>query len=82
MAKRMEHQQVVDQLLQSKAIDFDAIGSTIAKLGPQLVMTDEPWESFCLTMRIMIWIYRFPGPRGPIFGDLDALRNQASELQG
>lgn len=83
MVKRVNHQEVVGQLLESKAIDFDAIGSTIAKLGPQLVMADEPWESFCLTMRIMIWIYRFPGPRGPIVGDLDDLRNEAAkELRG
>jgi hypothetical protein len=82
MAKRVDHQEVVSQLLESKAVSFDAIGSTIAKLGPQLVMTDEPWESFCLTMRIMIWVYRFPGPRGPIFDDLGELRRQAGELQG
>jgi hypothetical protein len=82
VAKRVDHQEVVAQLLESNAINFDAIGSSIAKLGPQLVMADEPWESFCLTMRIMIWVYRFPGPRGPVFGDLDALRAQAGELQG
>ena len=82
MVKRVNHQEVVEELLTSNAINFDAIGSSIAKLGPQLVMTDEPWESFCLTMRIMIWVYRFPGPRGPVFSDLGALREQASELQG
>jgi hypothetical protein len=82
MVKRVNHQEVVEQLLESNAINFEAIGSTIAKLGPELVVADEPWESFCLTMRIMIWVYRFPGPRGPVFGDLDILRDQASELQG
>jgi hypothetical protein len=81
MARRVDHQEVVAQLLESKAINFDAIGSSLAKLGPELVMADEPWESFCLTMRIMIWVYRFPGPRGPIFSDLGALREQAGELQ-
>ena len=82
MVKRVDHQEVVAQLLESNAINFEAIGATLAKLGPQLLLSDEPWESFCLTMRIMIWVYRFPGPRGPVFGDLDALRAQAGELQG
>jgi hypothetical protein len=82
MVKRVNHQEVVEQLLESGAINFDAIGSSIAKLGPGLVVSDEPWESFCLTMRIFLWVYRFPGPRGPVFGDLGALRDQASELQG
>ena len=79
MVKRVDHQEVVGQLLESKAIDFEAIGNTIARLGPQLAMTDEPWESFCLTMRMMIWVFRFPGPRGP-FEQLEALRAESSEL--
>ena len=80
MVKRVDHQEVVGQLLESKAIDFEAIGNTLARLGPQLAMTDEPWESFCLTMRMMIWVYRFPGPRGPLVTDLEALRVESSEL--
>jgi hypothetical protein len=82
MVARVNHQEVVAALLESKAISFDAIGSTIAKLGPDLAVSDEPWESFCLTMRMMIWVYRIPGPRGPILNDLEALRDQSSELRG
>lgn len=79
---RVNHQEVVGQLLESGAINFEAIGQTVSKQGPSLVMSDEPWESFCLTMRIVLWVYRFPGPRGPILGDLGGLRDQATELQG
>ncbi len=82
MVARVNHQEVVAALLESNAISFDAIGSTIAKLGPDLAVSDEPWESFCLTMRMMIWVYRMPGPRGPILGDLEALRDQSGELRG
>lgn len=82
MADRIDHQQVVTQLLESKAIDFEAIGATVAKLGPSLALQEEPWESFCLTMRMMVWVYRFPGPFGGPIGDLGALREQASGLQG
>ena len=82
MADRIDHQQVVAQLLESKAIDFDTIGQTVAKFGPSMALQDEPWESFCLTMRMMVWIYRFPGPIVAPIGDLGALREQASGLQG
>jgi hypothetical protein len=81
MVNRVDHQQVVGQLLESKAVDFEAIGNTIARLGPQLAVSDEPWESFCLTMRMMIWVYRIPGPRGPVINDLDALRAESGELR-
>jgi hypothetical protein len=81
MVARVNHQEVVAALLESKAIDFDAIGATVAKLGPQLAVADEPWESFCLTMRMMIWVYRIPGPRGPGLDDLGALREHSSELR-
>jgi hypothetical protein len=80
MVKRVDHQAVVGQLLDSKAIDFEAIGNTIARLGPELAVADEPWESFCLTMRMMIWVYRFPGPQGPRVSDLEALRAESGEL--
>jgi hypothetical protein len=82
MVTRVNHQEVVAALLESNAISFEAIGNTIAKLGPQLAVSDEPWESFCLTMRMMIWVYRIPGPHGPFIADLEALRDQSSELRG
>ena len=81
MVKRVDHQEVVQALLESKAVDFEAIGSTLARMGPALAASDEPWESFCLTMRMFVWTYRFPGPRGPILDDLAALRDESSELR-
>ncbi len=82
MAEHVDHQEVVRELLETKAVDFEAIGATVAKLGPAMALQDEPWESFCLTMRMMVWVYRFPGPLGGPIRDLGALREQASELQG
>jgi hypothetical protein len=82
MADRIDHQHVVTQLLESKAIDFEAIGNTVAKLGPSLALQEEPWDSFCLTMKMMVWVYRFPGPFGGPIGDLAALREQSSEIRG
>ena len=89
MANRVNHQDVVKRLLDSKAVDFKAIGNVVAELGPVISMADEPWESFCLTMRIFIRIFVIHGPHGPVFvgpgprnpiENLGTLANVAKEL--
>jgi hypothetical protein len=62
MANRVNHQDIVKRLLDSKAVDFAAIGKTVTDLGPSLALADEPWEGFCGTMRYFIHLYRLPGP--------------------
>lgn len=66
------HQEIVRNLINSKAVDFQAIGKFVAEAGPQLAVADEPWENFCLTMRTFIRIYRPNGPSSPLenIGDL------------
>jgi hypothetical protein len=66
MAHRVNHQDIVKRLLDSKAVDFAAIGKTVTELGPSMALADEPWEGFCGTMRYFIHLYRLPGPVGPI----------------
>lgn len=83
MANRVNHQDVVKRLLESKAVDFGAIGKAFADLGPTMAMADEPWENFCSTMRIFIRIYIIRGPFGPLGNpveNLEALGNVAKEL--
>jgi hypothetical protein len=60
MTNRVNHQDVVKRLLDSKAVDFAAIGKVVTDMGPSLAMADEPWEGVCGTMRYFIHIYRFP----------------------
>lgn len=59
-------------LLESKVIDFDALGRAVSQLGPQTIFSDDPWENFCGTMRYFIRIYRLP-PIGPRIPDLERL---------
>lgn len=71
MIHRVNHQEIVKRALDSKAVDFAAIGKIVAELGPSMAMADEPWEGFCGTMRFFIrfYIHRpypFPGPIGPL----------------
>jgi hypothetical protein len=49
MANRVNHQEIVKKLLDAKAIDFKAIGQTVAEVGPAMSLADEPWEGFCGT---------------------------------
>ncbi len=39
-----------------KAVDFEAVGATIAELGPSVAYADDFWERFCGSdMRIYKW---------------------------
>ena len=82
MANRVNHQDIVKKLIDTKAIDFKAIGATFAEVGPALSMADEPWDGFCGTMRTFIRIFIIHGPSiGGVEGLAD-LRGVAGDLKG
>jgi hypothetical protein len=60
MANRVSHQEIVKRLLDSKAVDFAAMGKMVGELGPSVAMADEPWECFCGTMRYFFHCYVLP----------------------
>jgi hypothetical protein len=60
------HQQIVKKLIDSKAVDFGAIGKAVTELGPSLAMSDDPWENFCGTMRRFIVLYRLRDVANPV----------------
>ena len=82
MANRVNHQDIVKRLIATKSVDFKAIGSTFAELAPALSATDEPWETFCGTMRIFIRIFILRGGFGSPVESLGELRGVAEELKG
>ncbi|TNY26494.1 hypothetical protein BV497_08415 [Fulvimonas soli] len=78
----MNHQEIVKKILDAKAVDFQAIGKTVAELGPAASLADEPWDVFCGTMRTFIRLYVLDTPGG--FGEIErlaGLRNVAGELE-
>ncbi len=46
MSNSEQHKQLVKKLLDSKAVDFAAIGKVVAELGPSLSLAEEPGD-FC-----------------------------------
>lgn len=66
MAGKVNHQEIVRTLLDSKAVDFAAIGKVVAEMGPSIAVADEPWEGFCGTMRYFVHIYRIHTPGTPV----------------
>jgi len=63
----MKNQDLVKKIIESKAVDFTAIGKVVSELGPSLALLDEPWEGFCGTMRHYVRFYvlsSFPGENG------------------
>ena len=72
----------VQTLLDTKAVNFDAIGSAIAKFGPSIALTADGEDNFCWTMRRFIIFYRRPGPFTRL-DELAALREEVGpEIQG
>lgn len=65
-SKQVNHQEIVKKLLDSKAVDFAAIGKAVTEIGPSLAVADEPWEGFCGTMRRFIVLYRVFNPGTPV----------------
>ncbi|OOG40606.1 hypothetical protein B0E51_08140 [Rhodanobacter sp. C05] len=78
----MSHQEIVRKLLETKSIDFNAIGKTVAEIGPSVSLADEPWDMFCGTMRTFLRLYILnPGTPGGGVENLGGLRNVAEELE-
>jgi hypothetical protein len=82
VSNRINHQDIVKKALDSKAVDFAAIGKVVAELGPAMSLADEPWEGFCGTMRFFIRIFIVnPNPGGTV-ENLGAIRGATGEIQG
>lgn len=62
MANQVNHRDIVKRLLDTKAVDFAAIGKAVADLGPSLAIADDGVDGFCGTMRYFIHLYRIPVP--------------------
>lgn len=80
MGNSDQHRQIVRQLLESKAVDFSAIGKVVAEVGPALSLAEEPGDFFCGTNRIFIHIYRVFGPDNPV-ENLGELAANSAELR-
>lgn len=81
MGTRVNHQEIVKQLLDTKAVDFEAVGKAVSKLGPGLSMADDPWDVFCWTMRTFVRFYII-NQRGPVLEDLAGLRDAGGKIGG
>lgn len=81
MSNRVSHQEIVRKALETKAVDFGAIGKLVSELGPSVSMADEPWEVFCGTMRSFIHFYIINPGVGPGVENLGSLRNATGELR-
>jgi hypothetical protein len=82
MANRVNHQDIVKRLLDTKAVDFGGVGKAVTELGPSLSLADEPWEGFCGTMRTFFHCFIIRVNTGETsVENLGALRSAAQELQ-
>ncbi len=54
--------EIVRTLTETKAVDFDAIGRTLAQFGPTAAFDLDYEPVMCGTMRYYIHLYRLPVP--------------------
>ncbi len=81
MSNSEQHKQIVKKLLETKAVDFSAIGKVIGDVGPSLALSDYDGEDrFCGTMRFFIRVMVLHNPGIPV-ENLGALGANAGELQ-
>jgi hypothetical protein len=73
--------EIVTTLIDSKAINFEAIGNVLAKHGPTLPFVLDGEEGFCGTMRNFVRVFRLNNPVEQV-EDLGSLRGISGELQG
>jgi hypothetical protein len=57
-------QEIVAELLDTKAVDFEAVGAALARFGPSLALRAEDGDPFCGVGRAFFHCYirPFPGP--------------------
>ena len=80
MSNSEQHKQLVKKLLDTKAVDFTAIGKVVSELGPSLSLAEEPGDYFCGTNRIFIHIFHVFNPGLPV-ENLGELAANAGELR-
>lgn len=73
------NREVIKRLLETKAVDFKAIGNAVAEFGPSAALADEPWDWFCGTMRHFVILFHVASVGNPV-EDLGGLA-QADEMQ-
>ncbi|HEY1626343.1 MAG TPA: hypothetical protein VGG16_21370 [Streptosporangiaceae bacterium] len=71
---------IVERLIESKAVDFEAIGRTLAEFGPSAALTMEGDDLFCGTMRRFVNVYRLADVTSEL-EQLSALREAGRELR-
>lgn len=50
--------EIVSTLVDSKAVDFEAIGKTLATYGPTMALDMDYEDGFCGTLRYFVRVYR------------------------
>ncbi len=54
--------EIVKTLIDTKAVDFEAIGRSLAQFGPTAAFDLDYEPIFCGTMRYLVHVYRLPNP--------------------
>jgi hypothetical protein len=73
--------EVVTQLLDTKAVNFEAIGAAFAKFGPTAALRLEGEDVFCGTMKRFVRVFRLRDELAEL-ENIAQLRQLSGELRG
>lgn len=69
--------EIASTLLETGAVNFEAIGETIAKVGAKAMFRDDGWENFCGSD---LRTYRWPRPHHGL-EEVATLRDLTAEIR-
>jgi len=74
--------QIVTALIESQAVNFEALGTALAKYGANATLQLDGEDWFCGTMRRFIRVYRLADNVLPALETLAELRAVSKDIQG
>ena len=74
--------QIVTALLETKAVNFEALGEVIAKQGANMTLQLSGDDVFCGTMRTFVRCFRIPSPGVPVEQLVELRKALQHELRG
>jgi hypothetical protein len=81
MSTSSTHREIVQKLIDSKAVDFSAIGKVIAEVGPSLALSEDfDGDGFCGTNRHFVRLLYLPDPYAAV-ESLEELSSSTDELK-
>lgn len=80
MPESLSHEDIAARFLESRSVDFDAVGQFVSKIGPELVTRDDGLHGVIYGRLNMLACFLRPDDVGNVFGGLRDVRGLADAV--